>query len=334
MQRQALLPARRALLAGLFLLLAGCGGLPETLADTPSDVTATAATERPAASRMLSGDYERAIQSDGRTRTYIVHLPPVYDSVTPLPLVVVLHGGGGNAAGTEKQTGMSAKADQAGFIAVYPNGTGPLDDRLLTWNTWNCCGYAEQRNVDDVAFIRALVAQLARDERIDPARIFATGLSNGGMMSYRLACEAADLFAAIAPVSGALNTDACAPAQPVSVIAFHGTADQNVPYNGGRGTKSFPGTRPNRDDQPVSYAIGFWTAFDQCDPTPQRTQTGSIARDDYTGASGTAVTLVTINGGGHAWPGGQRLAAFLDAPTQEISATDAIWDFFAQHPKS
>lgn len=319
--RQQTRAIRRILLAGLLVFLIGCGGWSNGRAETPP--TATTAP----------GDHDGSIQTDGQTRTYRVHIPPTYDGTTLVPLVVVLHGGGGNAAAVEKQTGMSAKADQAGFIAVYPNGTGPLEDRRLTWNTWNCCGYAAQHNVDDVVFIRALVGQLARDERIDPARIFATGISNGGMMSYRLACEAADLFAAVAPVSGALNTDTCTPGQPVSVIALHGTADENVPYDSGRGTKSFPGTKPTRDDRPVSYAIGFWTAFDQCDPLPQHAQTGNIVRDDYSGANGAAVMLVTINGGGHAWPDGARLAAFLDPPTQEINATDAIWDFFAQHPK-
>lgn len=317
---------------GLLVVLMTWGGGSAITAAAPADRTATPAVFTRA---VTTGDYDGSIQSGGHTRTYIVHTPPGYDGTQPIPLVMVLHGGGGSAAGAETQTGMSAKADQAGFIAVYPNGTGPLSDRLLTWNTWNCCGYAQQRNVDDVAFLRTLVGQLEQDYAIDPARVYATGISNGGMMSYRLACEAADLFAAVAPVSGALNTDTCNPSQPVSVLAFHGTDDQNIPYYGGRGAKSFPGTTPNRDDRPVSYAIGFWVQSDQCTSTPQRTQSGNIVREEYAGGThGTTVVLYTINGGGHAWPGGQRMAAFLDPPTQEVSATDLIWDFFATHAKS
>ncbi len=307
---------------GVVVLLTACIGGDASPAAAPAPIAAT------------GGTVARSLAFDGRTRTYHLHIPPGYDAASAVPLVVVLHGGGGTGLGVERQSGMSAKADAAGFIAVYPDGTGRLDDRLLTWNTWNCCGYAQTNGVDDVGFIRTLVGQLQREYRIDAARVYATGLSNGGMMAYRLACDAADLFAAVAPVSGALNTDTCAPARPVSVVAFHGTDDQNIPYDGGTGTKSFPGTTPRRTDRSVAYATGVWVQNDGCTPTPQRMQTGSIVREEYTGgADGAAVTLYTIGGGGHAWPGGDRIAGFLDSPTQELSATDAMWAFFVQHPR-
>src|ERR1700737_68016 len=147
---------------------------------------------------------------EGRDRSYFLHLPPRYDSKTLLPLVVVLHGGGGGvqAAGARMQpgavalTGMSLKADAENFVVVYPNGTGILRDKLLTWNSGNCCGYALKHKVNDVGFIAALLDKLEREIAIDPRRVLVTGISNGGMMAYRIGCELSDRIAAIAPVEG------------------------------------------------------------------------------------------------------------------------------------
>lgn len=284
-------------------------------------------------SALTPGDHGGSLIFEGRERSYIIHLPPAIGSARAFPLVIVLHGGGGSADGTMKQTGMSAKADQENFIVVYPNGTGRNEDRLLTWNSGNCCGYALDNRVDDVGFMRVLIPQIEGDypERIDVKKIYATGISNGGMMAYRLACELSDQIAAIAPVSGALNNE-CKPASSVSVIAFHGTADENVPYNGGAGTKSID-PHP-RTDQSVAYAMNFWSGRDGCSPKPQRIENGNVARVEYSGCLGnTSVVLYTLVGGGHAWPGGQRMAFFLDPPFKEISATDLMWEFFVAHPK-
>ena len=149
-----------------------------------------------------AGTVSGSLQFQGRKRTYLVHVPPSYNGSRPVPLVLVLHGGMGNAAGTEKLTGMSAKADKEGFIVVYPDGTGLLGDRILTWNVGFGFGYALRKNVDDVGFMKALVANLGTKYSIDRARVYATGISNGGMMSYRLASDASDVFAAVAPVCG------------------------------------------------------------------------------------------------------------------------------------
>jgi polyhydroxybutyrate depolymerase len=274
--------------------------------------------------------HDGQIQVDGRTRTYFVHTPPAYDAKTPLPMVIVIHGGGGNAESAEKMSRMSLQADQKNFLVAYPNGTGRFEDHLLTWNTGNCCAYALKNNVDDVAFFRALIAKLERDYSVDPNRLFVTGMSNGGMMTYLAACNLADKIAAIAPVAGAQNFD-CHPSQPVSVIAFHGTADENVPFNGGSGSKSIGGPR---DDRPVSYAINFWTKQDGCAAAPQHTESGTLRTDLYAPCqSGTAVELNAIEGQGHAWPGGDRGLRILDQPDQTISATNLMWAFFEQHPK-
>jgi polyhydroxybutyrate depolymerase len=247
-------------------------------------------------------------------------------------LVVVLHGGGGNAASAISMTGMSDEADREGFLVAYPDGSGRAGDRRLTWNAGTCCGVALDQGVDDVGFVRALIAALRRELDVDPDRIFVTGLSNGAQLAYRLGCELSDTIAAIAPVSGSLAAPNCAPPQPVSAAIFHGTADQHILYDGG-----VPRVQDDwhaRDDPPVSSAVAFWVAHNTCPPTPLREQTGNVVRDTYADCTdGTAVVLYTIVGGGHAWPGGQRGTPQGDAPARAPSATNEMWQFFVRHPK-
>jgi len=185
--------------------------------------------------------------------------------------------------------------------------------------------------VDDVGFVRAIVAELEASYKIDPRRIYSTGLSNGGIMSQRLACDASDLFAAIGPVSGTLNDPDCHPKAPVSIIEFHGTADQHVPYDGGNGDKSLT----NVAFVSVRDTIDEWVQFDHCLSAPQTVTIANIRHDIYSiCATGVTVELYTILGGGHAWPGGNGPAwPGGDQPTHTISATDLMWDFFAAHPK-
>jgi len=278
-------------------------------------------------------DYkEHLLTNDGRERSYLVHVPPAYQAGTSLPLVIILHGGGGNAKSAMKMTGMSIKADKEGFIAVYPNGTGRLKNRLLTWNAGHCCGYAFEKEIDDVGFIRALIENLQRQFHIDPNRIYAAGMSNGAMMTYRLGCEISEKIAAIAPVAGALGSETCRPESPLSVIIFHGTADEHVLFEGGKPHKSLG--RPERIDKAVSYAVSFWVKHNGCSAVPQKQENGNIVHETYlAGRNGAEVVLYTIKGGGHAWPGGRRGRLQGDEPTQEISATDLMWDFFIRHPK-
>ena len=187
------------------------------------------------------------------------------------------------------------------------------------------------RNVDDVGFIRALIDELVKTRAIDPKRVYVTGMSNGGMMTYRLGCELSDEIAAIAPVAGALNVENCQPSSPVSVIIFHGTADEHVLYNGGEPIRKVD--RHSRVDKSVAYAVSFWVQHDSCSSTPKRSEKGNIRTDIYDGGKdGAEVVLYTVNGGGHAWPGGQAYLLGTE-PTKEISATDLMWDFFVRHPK-
>jgi len=271
------------------------------------------------------------IKFNHQERTYILHIPTSYNGSIATPLVLSLHGGGGNAESEMSLTNFNPLADEKGFIVAYPNGNGRLEDKLLTWNGGTCCGYAATNNIDDVGFVRAVVAELESAYNIDPNRIYATGLSNGAIMSYRLACEVSDLFAAIGPVSGTQNISRCQPKQPVSIIHFHGTADQHVPYDGGVGDESLVGV----DFASVQDSIRFWVKQDQCSSAPETQTHDDIQLDTYSNCSnGSAVELYTIMDGLHAWPGASKPGWIGgDKPTQSISATQLIWEFFQTHPK-
>ncbi len=269
-----------------------------------------------------ANDHSGSIEVDGRTRDYFVHTPLGYDGKSPLPLVFVLHGATQSAESAERMSGMSAKADQENFLAVYPTGTGRLS-RVPTWNSGACCGYAMENKVDDVAFFRVLIARLEKDYSVDPQRIYATGISNGAMMSYRLACELSDKFAAIAPVEGAQDIP-CHPTSPVAVIVFHGTDDHLVPFNGGSTPYQMGSIR---SDTPVLDTVAFWVKFDGCSPAPKHEETAEVHTDIYSGCrAGTGVALYAIQGGHHMWPG-------LRISHNNVPATDLIWAFFKEHPK-
>ncbi|MFA5314797.1 MAG: PHB depolymerase family esterase [Candidatus Omnitrophota bacterium] len=281
----------------------------------------------------IAGNHEGSLVVDGRTRTYLLHVPGAYDGSRPWALVIVLHGGGGNAENAQRMTGFSDEANRKGFLVVYPNGTGRLSDRFLTWNAGNCCGYALEHNVDDAAFIRALIGKLLKEYNIDAKAVYVTGISNGGMLAYKLGCELSDLVAAIAPVAGAMNIDVCMPMEPVSVIAFHGTEDRHVLYEGGWPLVYYD--RYERKDNSVAHAMEYWVGRDACDTRPQEMERGRVKIKSWPFCvQGTAVSLYSIIGGGHAWPGGTSERMWGDPPEiGGISATEIIWDFFDRHPK-
>jgi polyhydroxybutyrate depolymerase len=269
-----------------------------------------------------AGTASKTLDFGGLARTYLVHPPKDYDGKSPLPLVLVLHGAIQGATNVERMSGMSDKADKEDFLAVYPNGTS-RSGLAPTWNAGACCGYAQMNHVDDVGFLRALIDQLERDYRIDPKRIFATGISNGGMMSYRLACEMSDRIAAIAPVEGAQDVE-CKPSGTVSVLIFHGTADLLVPYTGG--TTAFQ-LGPKRSDASVPSTVSYWVGHDRCSTQPAVQETNQLRIDTYSGCkNGAGITLYTIFGGHHMWPG-------TVLSRNNIPATDIMWSFFAAHPK-
>ncbi len=278
-----------------------------------------------------SGESTHTLTHDGLERSYILYVPASVNWNQPVPLVLVFHGGTGNAKSAISMSGFNDAADQHGFIVAYPNGTGRLsDDKLLTWNAGTCCGFAHEKNVDDVGFVRAIVMDLQSLVNIDEKRMYASGMSNGGMLSHRLACEAADIFAAIAPVAGTLNFSTCKPSQPISVIEFHGTADERVPFDGGFGPESLVDV----EFVSVQDSVNFWISFNGCDSQPKTNSFDDIEHESWMGCtSSTSVELYTIIDGGHAWPGGGSGWPGSDQPTEAISASQIIWNFFAEHPK-
>jgi len=279
----------------------------------------------------------QVLQHGGRARTYLVRVP---DSVArrnapvaPVALVLVLHGGGGNAENAERMFGWTEKGRREGFIVAYPEGTGRGRFPMYTWNAGHCCGFAMENRVDDVGFIDALITQLQRQYPIDPARIYVTGMSNGGMMTHRLGIALSHRVAAIAPVVGALFGDEAAPHAPVSAIVFNGMVDASVPYEGGKGggigARAWDGT----PTKPALQQGTFWAAADGCATTPRTEERGRTVVTTYDCPASLGVVLYALKDGGHAWPGGKRGTPMGDDPGNAVDATAMIWDFFAAHPK-
>ena len=287
-----------------------------------------------AASAVAGSDHTDTLLHNGRQRSYIVHLPKGHSGKKAVPLLFVLHGGGGNARGAMRMTGMNAKSDREGFIVVYPNGTGRFRDTLLTWNAGHGCGYAMRHRIDDVGFFRRLIALIEKRYKTDPKRIYVTGMSNGGLMAFRLGIELSDKIAAIGPVVAAMFGDEPKPAHPVSVIMFNGTSDDAVPYRGGSSKRRTVERSMDAPMKPVRYSLDFWAAANGCTGKLRRERKGNVEREAFLGCgNGTEVVLYTIRGGRHAWPGGQKIRRGGDEPSREISATDVLWEFFLKHPK-
>lgn len=281
---------------------------------------------------LKAGNHKRKLKMPGGKRSYVVHVPKSYAlKKQPVPVVFVLHGGLGNAWSAEWDSQMSARAEKDNFLAVYPQGTGRTNEHFLTWNAGDCCGIAMRHKVDDITFLRALIYKLSNDFNVDRSRIYVAGISNGGMMAYRAALEMSDMIAAIAPVEGCMmSKPQLTSDRPVSVIAFHGTADKTVPYNGGDG--GIPGYKLVATK--VDDNIKYWVERNGCSPEPSREVGKSLTKEFYKdGKDGTAVCLYTVKDGLHSWPGGRSTTLWINLPATCISATDAMCEFFWEHPK-
>jgi polyhydroxybutyrate depolymerase len=280
---------------------------------------------------------EESLEHDGLRRSYLVHVPPQLNNTSrQVPLVLAFHGGGGDAAfmARNKHYGLMAKADAAGFIVVFPGGYSQLPSGLFAaWNAGNCCGEARDRAVDDVGFARALIKRLQTTHSIDAKRVYAVGMSNGGMLAHRLACDAADVFAAVASVAGTDNTKTCAPSRPIAVLHIHAKDDDHVLFEGGAGPASVRDASKVTAFTSVPRTVARWVERDRCEAKPTRSlDVAGAYCESYRGCAGQAeVALCVSETGGHSWPGGSAVRGG-QAASQALSANDVIWDFFKAHP--
>jgi polyhydroxybutyrate depolymerase len=256
------------------------------------------------------GDYEHTLEHDGQARTYLLHVPESIDADVAAPLVLNMHGYLSSPQMQAQWSQLVATAGPRGWIVAHPTGASN------SWNGGACCGDAASTDLDDVGFLKAVVDDIAGMACVDPRRVHATGLSNGGYMSHRLACEASDVFASVAPVVASLGFPDCAPPRPVSVLAFNGVQDGLVAY----------------EDAAASMRI--WAEIDGCEPVPEREDFDGGHVEVWHGcADATSVELYTLDPMGHCWPGGDasQCLAFLGPHSDAVDANTVMLDFFDEH---
>lgn len=281
----------------------------------------------------IPGESRHTLELGGRTRLYRVHVPASYRPERPAPLLVALHGGGGSMdyMGREENYGLISWAERTGVVLVLPNGISRLRNGMLaTWNAGACCGSARDQAVDDVGFIRTLLVRVRGQLNIDARRIYATGMSNGAMMAYRLACELPGVFRAIAAVAGTDNTRSCTPAQAVAVLHIHARNDSHVLYEGGVGPDAVE-RELITDFRSVPSTVEAWVERNACVRTPQRVleRAGAWCERYAPCREGSQVQLCVTQDGGHSWPGGSKRRA-SEPPSSALRANEVMWDFFTQ----
>jgi polyhydroxybutyrate depolymerase len=328
-----------AALACVVVVAAGCSsGDEETTAEsTTTTAAATTATVPSCTLAPAPGENRVELSSGGLDRWYLLRVPPGETPEAGWPVVYDFHGFSEGATIHAVASQLGQFGDGAGFVTVTPHGTGDP----VFWNATAAPGI-----VDDVGFVGDLLADVASRVCVDSQRIFATGLSNGAFMVSRLACDYADTFAAVAPVAGInLMEGSCDPARPVPVIAFHGTDDTFVAYDGtvgeSAGTLGFSSDSAQALSRlkfaPVPEAASGWAARNGCrsGPTDERLASDVVARRWGDCTDGADVELITIEGGGHTWPGSQffqTVAQIVGRTTTSIDANELMWAFFQKHP--
>lgn len=280
----------------------------------------------------------QTLQHAGVTRTYVIRISPEIEqnfakNAVRVPLVLVLHGGGGNAENAERMTGFSEKARKEGFIVAYPEGSNRRGGELRVWNAGHCCGYAMEEKIDDVGFINALLDHLVQNYPVDPKRIYVTGMSNGGMMTHRLGIELAGRIAAIAPVVATVFGDEKKPAHPVAALMINGMLDESVPHQGGPPGGIFRNTWDDVTARPAIEQAVFWANTNRCEGAPALQDRDTFRHWQYPCAKNRSVELYLVKDNGHAWPGGQKGHRRGDPPSPSFRATDVIWDFFKAQTK-
>lgn len=299
----------------------------------------------------ISGTHKVSLNIGTEKRTMFVHIPKLaLKSSKKTPLVIMFHGGGGHAEGTSERYGMIDVSDKAGFICITPNGTGRFQKEiLLTWNVGVGFGAAKKQNVDDIKFIDNIITQSIKKLNIDPDRVYLTGMSNGGFISYLAGACLSDKIAAIAPVCATIGGKGGKgekfyqipmPEEPVSVCAINGGLDKHVPFKGGKQMRSFLGTQHDKIFISIANAIKFWVDANKCtsEHKIEKIAGGKVIKTSFhSDVTGADVILYKVKNGGHAWPGSIPFKGLYgkiaDKPTNDISASKKIWEFFKSHPK-
>jgi polyhydroxybutyrate depolymerase len=263
----------------------------------------------------LSGEQTFTLDWDGAARSYFARIPTSYDATSPLPVVFVFHGFTQTAEQIETVSKMTPAAEARGYLVVYAQGLG------TSWNAGGCCGSSSTFSVDDVGFVGAMIDDLSTKLCLDPKRVHACGFSNGGMLSHRLGCEAADRIASFGAVSGTMAVTDCTPSRPIAVMHQHGTADFVVPYDG-----FFIGA------DTVPETIAGWVSRNGCTTETVTFDEGDATCVTHGGCTADAdVTLCTLEGGGHQWPGGESAGPGGEV-NMDLAGSEALLDFFDAHP--
>ncbi|MFA5058585.1 MAG: PHB depolymerase family esterase [Opitutaceae bacterium] len=301
----------------------------------------------PVEQRLGPGDHALTLKVGDLTRRYLVHVPAGDDGKKPLPVVIMLHGGGGTARGAMKETGWTHQADREGFLAVFPEATPPdpaKPSRFGTngqvWNDGSGRFHAGERNVPDVTFINAMIDDLIARFAVDQRRIYATGFSNGASMAFRVGVELSARIAAIAPFAGTLWIESPKLARPVSLYYITGDADPLNPIEGGTpklATGMTIRATAARPKPPAHAFVETWARLlgGRAEPARVAAAPGVTTLDYAGGRDGTEVRFTVIKGQGHVWPGGRNLLPewMVGRATGRFNATEAIWDFFQLHAR-
>ncbi|CAN5762919.1 PHB depolymerase family esterase [soil metagenome] len=279
-----------------------------------------------AAQSHTPAESRRTIVAGGVERAYLLHLPAPVSVGRPMPVLLVLHGAGGDGAGIASHTGLTRPAIERGYAVVYPDGIG------RRWND----GRGTSAGQDDVEFVRLLLHSLGAELPVDSRRIYVTGISNGAGLAYRLACDLPGAFAAIAPVAGAPAAaleERCAATRPVSVISFQGTDDRLMPYGGGNVAAARGRVLSAARSAALFAEVNGCTAPPTVTEEPDTATDGTrVRRSAYAGCrDGHETVLYTIEGGGHTWPGGPPVGRRVGRVSREIDATRTMLDFFDRH---
>ncbi|HVX40792.1 MAG TPA: PHB depolymerase family esterase [Gemmatimonadaceae bacterium] len=279
------------------------------------------------------GTAQHAVRMGGDDRSFLLHVPrerprSVFGLARAYPLVILLHGSGASGETVREQSRMDALADARRFLVAYPDGSHGVLGIGSDWNAGTCCGAAARSGVDDVAFIRTMIATIAQHLPVDTRRVYVAGFSDGGRMAYHFACASAASVAAIGVVSGSLVDDHCAPTRPVPLIAFHGTGDDDVPYDDE--ARTTPAAPPIAASAGLPPSVRFWSVVDRCSGISVTRLSAHVTRAAFAPCAADVV-LFTIDSGRHAWPGGVADGPSGDPPTPEIQASDRLVRFFFRH---